>query len=306
MPAKRSRRETGVLLVLAIAGAVAAIAMFGFALHLAGVNARAAQRADLAGVPHWALRLRSVDPICDWIAVVGIAIAIGAAVLLLAGKRARRLPGRSRWTIDLLWKCGAWSLAGHALLVFAFTPLADADDPVSFDDDGYIVDDEPPADFPEDYDDDNPSFSDGPFCSMGTPVRTPILVSIQPAPAAWRPVVAQAHPFTSWNDPVVLGTPTTSVANDPAVILRTMKRRLPRLAECYTHARTEGSGMILARFTIGWDGAAIDVRADGFDPVVAACVAKLVGQSHFTPPSDGAASAESEVRLPIHFRGRAY
>src|SRR5450755_1453261 len=128
MPAMRARRETRVLLALATTGAVAAIAVFGFALQLASVNASAAQRADLAGVPAWALRLRSLDPICDWIAVAGIAIAIGAAVLLLAGKRAPRLPGvPRRWTIDLLWKCGAWSFAGHALLVIAFTPLADAD-----------------------------------------------------------------------------------------------------------------------------------------------------------------------------------
>jgi hypothetical protein len=314
MPATRSRRETRVLLALALAGAVAAIAMFGFALHLAGVNASAAQRADFAGVPHWAVRPRSVDPICDWIAVAGVAIAIGAAAMLLAGKRAPRLPGGStrRWTIDLLWKCGAWSFAGHALLAFAFTPLADADDPVEYYESYDIIDDEQPSDLPEDYVDGNPIYTDGPYCCAGTPVLTPVLASIRPAATAWRPVVAQAHtdPFTwgsaSWNDPVepvVLGIPPTPVANERSMIRRTMTHQLPQLAECYTHARTEGAGTIIATFTIGSSGAVTNARANGFDPAVAACVAKLVRQSHFARPSDG---AESEVRLPISFRGRGY
>jgi hypothetical protein len=313
MPATRSRRETRVLVALAIAGAVAAIAMFGFALQLAGVNASAAQRSDFAGVPHWALRPRSLDPICDWIAIAGIAVAISAAVMLLAGKRARRLPGGStrRWTIDLLWKCGVWSFAGHALLAFAFTPLADADDPVEFYESYDSIDDEPP-DLPENCVDDNPIYTDGPYCCAGTPVLTPVLASIRPAAASWRPVVAQPHtdPFTwgsaSWNDPVepvVLGIPTTSVANERSMIRRTMKHQLPRLAECYTHARTEGSGTIVATFAIGSSGAVTEARANGFDPAVAACVAKLVRQSQFARPSDG---AESKVSLPISFRGRGY
>ena len=301
MPATRSRR---VLLVLAIAGAAAAIAMFGVALDLAAVNASAAQRAEAAGVPPWALRPRSLDPLCDWIAVAGVAIAIGAAILLLAGSRAPRLPGGSprRWTIDPLWKCGAWSVVGHALLLFAFTPLAEVGDTVTIDEDMYredVIDDEPPP-LPEDGDDDSPTvyprYLDGP-CMMGRPV----LASIQPR--------ARAEPFTSWNEsvrsvePVVLGIPTTSVASERPSLRRTMKHQLPRLAECYIHSRIEGAGMIVATFTIEPTGAVTDARAIGFDPAVAACVARLVREIQFARPSGG---YSSEVTFPISFRGRGY
>jgi len=304
MPATRSRREIRVLLVLAIAGAVAAIAVFGFALQLASVNASAAQRANLAGVPEWALRPRSLDPICDWIAVAGIAIAIGAAVLLLAGKRAPRLPGSSRPSkLDLLWKCGAWSIAGHALFFFGFTPLAEADDMV--DTGSYesvdIADELPPPDDSKEPDDDpnpDPRMIDGP-CMMGTPsppLRPPAVLP-PPEPLTtvrWnaRPVVAVA--------PVVLGIPTTNVASERSSLRRTMKHQILRLGDCYTHAHAEGSGTIVATFTIGSTGAVTHARANGFDPAVAACVAKLVRESHFPRPSDG---ASSDVMFPISYRG---